>query len=49
MLIHLNGLRYPWDYLRLLKYSLKAEEHRHPERGRPPGTLGYRRRRAALR
>jgi hypothetical protein len=22
MLIHLNGLRYPWDYLRLLKYSL---------------------------
>jgi GNAT superfamily N-acetyltransferase len=21
VLIHLNGLRYPWDYLRLLKYS----------------------------
>jgi GNAT superfamily N-acetyltransferase len=21
MLIHLNGLRYPWDYLRLIKYS----------------------------
>jgi len=25
MMIHLNDLRYPWDYLRLLKYSLLAE------------------------
>jgi len=26
MLIHLNGLRYPWDYLRLLKYSSHKQE-----------------------
>jgi len=49
MLIHLNGLRYPWYSLRLLRYArYKPQSIAIQSVVVPAGILGYRRGRAAL-